>query len=88
MRGHRCRPRTRDRRVRLFLNREGTECFVHERFRDSAAGLEHMKNISEVMQRLSLITDMSGEVCGTPSLELREALESAGVTIYEPRGSQ
>ena len=34
----------------LFLNADGTECFVHERFRDSAAGLEHMANIGPMMK--------------------------------------
>lgn len=67
-----------------FLNADGTECFVHERYRDSAAGLEHMANIAPMIEPLSKICTMTGQVCGSPSPELREALESAGVTIYEP----
>jgi quinol monooxygenase YgiN len=69
---------------RFYLNEDGTDCFAHERFRDSAAGLEHMKNIGEVQRRLSELCTLSGEVCGTPSAELRAALEEAGVPIYEP----
>lgn len=68
----------------LFLNADGTECFVHERYRDSAAGLEHMANIGVMMEPLSKICTITGEVCGTPSPELRSALESAGVRIYAP----
>lgn len=68
----------------LFVNEAGTECFVHERFRDSAAGLEHMANISEMMKPLSEVCTTTGEICGTPSPELRKALEAAGVKIYEP----
>ena len=67
-----------------FLNAEGTECFVHERYRDSAAGLEHMANIRPMFEPLSEICDITGEVCGAPSPELRKALDEAGVTIYAP----
>jgi quinol monooxygenase YgiN len=67
-----------------FLNADGTECFVHERYRDSAAGLEHMVNIAPMMQPLSEICTITGEVCGSPSPELRESLVAAGVTLYEP----
>ncbi|NHA69909.1 antibiotic biosynthesis monooxygenase family protein [Phycicoccus flavus] len=71
----------------LFLNEEGTECFVHERYRDSAAGLEHMQNIAEVSSLLSEVCTMTGEVCGEPSPGLRQALEAAGVTVYSPLAS-
>jgi quinol monooxygenase YgiN len=68
----------------LFLNADGTDCFVHERYRDSAAGLEHMINIGSMMEPLSEVCSITGEVCGTPSSELRKALEAAGVRIYAP----
>lgn len=68
----------------LYLNPDSTECFVHERFRDSAAGLEHMRNIGRMMERLSQVCTITGEVCGTPSPELRAAIEAAGVTLYAP----
>jgi quinol monooxygenase YgiN len=68
----------------LFLNADGTECFVHERFRDSAAGLEHMANIGVMMETLSEVCTITGEVCGTPSPDLRKSLEAAGVRIYAP----
>ena len=68
----------------LFLNADGTECFVHERYRDSAAGLDHMANMAPMMEPLSEVCTISGEVCGTPSPELRTALEAAGVPIYAP----
>jgi quinol monooxygenase YgiN len=68
----------------LFLSADGTECFVHERYRDSAAGLEHMANIGPMMEPLSEVCTITGEVCGTPSPELRQALEEAGVPIYSP----
>ena len=68
----------------LFLNADGTECFVHERYRDSAAGLEHMANIGPMMKPMSEVGTITGEVCGTPSPELRKSLDAAGVRIYAP----
>lgn len=65
-----------------FLSADGSECFVHERYRDSAAGLEHMANIGPMFEPLSKVCTMTGEVCGDPEPELRAALEAAGVTIY------
>ena len=72
----------------FFVNAEGTEAFVHERYRDSAAGLEHMRNIGRMMESLSEVCSMTGEVCGEPNVELREALTAAGVTIYSPLTSR
>lgn len=68
----------------LFLNPHGTECFVHGRYRNSAKGLDHMANIGRMMKPLSEVCTITGEVCGTPSPELRTALEGAKVTIYAP----
>lgn len=34
----------------LFLDEQRMECFVHERYRDSAAGLQHMANIEPMMK--------------------------------------
>jgi quinol monooxygenase YgiN len=31
----------------LFFNEDGSECIVHERYRDSAALLEHLANLGE-----------------------------------------
>jgi hypothetical protein len=36
------------------------------------------------MKPLSEVCTITGEVCGTPSAELREALEDANVRIYAP----
>jgi quinol monooxygenase YgiN len=68
----------------IFINDEGTECFVHERYRDSAAGLEHSANIAHLMQEFLAVCTITGEVCGNPSPELRKALAAGGVKIYTP----
>lgn len=68
----------------VFVNDEGTECFVHERYRDPAAGLAHSANIAPLMEEFLAACTITGEVCGNPSPELRKALEAGGVTIYTP----
>lgn len=68
----------------VFINDEGTECFVHERYRDSAGGLEHSANVAPLMREFLAACTITGEVCGTPGPELRIALEAAGVKIYTP----
>ena len=45
------------------------------------------ENIAPMMKPLSEICTITGEICGSPSPELRKALEAAGVTIYAPLGS-
>jgi quinol monooxygenase YgiN len=68
----------------VYLNADGTEAFVHERYRDSAAGMAHSANISSLMQAFLDVATITGEVCGNPSPELRQALEGSGVKIYTP----
>jgi L-rhamnose mutarotase len=67
-----------------FLDEQRMECFVHERYRDSAAGLQHMANIEPMMKPMFEVCIITGEVCGAPEPELRRSLEEAGVTIYSP----
>jgi quinol monooxygenase YgiN len=68
----------------VYLNAEGTEAFVHERYRDSAAGMAHSENISSLMQGFLGVATITGEVCGNPSPELRKTLEAGGVKVYTP----
>lgn len=71
----------------VFINAEGTECFVHERFRDSKGGLEHSANMGPLMQEFMAACTITGEVCGKASPELTKALEASGVEIFTPLDS-
>lgn len=66
-----------------FFDEEKTECVVLERYRDSAALLEHLSNLGETFTGLLAIADFSGEVYGSPSEELLKATEGLDVTVYE-----
>jgi quinol monooxygenase YgiN len=68
----------------LYFNSEETACVVIERYRDSQALLDHHKNLGETMAAILETCSGSGEVCGTPSLELIEQLKGSPVQVYYP----
>lgn len=79
--------RTRDRgtlQYDWFLGDDEAECVVHERYRDSASLLEHTANLGGTLRALVETCSVSGEVYGTPTPELRKALERSGVRIFLP----
>lgn len=67
-----------------FFSDDHSECVVYERYRDSAALLEHLDNLGGTMDELLRACSISGDICGTPSAELLERLAGAPVRIYLP----
>ena len=67
-----------------YFNEDKTECLVLERYRDSQALLDHFKNMGDTMAAIFETCTGHGEVCGTPSPELRKALEGSPVRIFTP----
>ena len=67
-----------------FFSDDDSECVVHERYRDSAALLEHGADLGDTMAALLHTCSISGEIYGTPSPELMKALEGFDVRIYSP----
>lgn len=69
----------------IFLSDDSSEGVVYERYRDSDALLEHFANLGDTMNGLiQTYSSISGEILGTPSAVLREALEGADVRIFAP----
>jgi len=68
----------------LYFNSDNTECLAFERYRDSQALLDHFKNLGDTMAAVFETCSGSGEVCGTPSLELIESLKGSPVQVYRP----
>jgi quinol monooxygenase YgiN len=71
-----------------YLNDDQSECVVIERYRDSAAALEHAANLSDISAAiLAMVTVVHGELLGEPSAELRAKLADSEVpqlfTPYE-----
>jgi len=67
-----------------FFSDDHSECVVRERYRDSAALLEHGADLGDTMAALLHTCSISGEIYGTPSPELMKALEGFDVRIYSP----
>jgi quinol monooxygenase YgiN len=68
----------------LCFNSDETECLVFERYRDSQALLDHLKNMGDTGAAIFQTCSGSGEVCGTASPELIEQLKGSPVQVYEP----
>lgn len=65
-----------------FLDADGTECVVRERYRDSAAVLEHAANLGELLPAIAAISDPDIEIYGAPTDELLEALAELAPRVY------
>ena len=67
-----------------YFNSDETECLVLERYRDSQALLDHLKNMGDTMTAILQTCSASGEICGTPSPELIERFKGSPVQVYKP----
>jgi quinol monooxygenase YgiN len=67
-----------------FFSSDGTECVVRERYRDSAAFLEHATNLGELLPGIMGVSDPDIEIYGSPSAELLEAIAGLAPRVYSP----
>jgi len=65
-----------------FFNADETECVVRERYRDSAAVLEHAANLGDLMGIIASVSDPELEVFGDPSGDLVQALAALAPRYY------
>lgn len=65
-----------------FLNADGTECVLRERYRDSDAVLEHAANLGDLMGRFMAISDPDIEVYGAPTDALLAAIAALHPRVY------
>ena len=65
-----------------FINAEGTECVVRERYRDSDAVLEHAANLGELLGRFMGVSDPDIEIYGSPTDALIEGLAALQPRVY------
>ena len=65
-----------------YMNDDRTECLTIERFRDSAALIEHAANIGDLADAvLATATVVHGELLGEPSPELRAMLADGELPV-------
>ncbi|WP_420320794.1 putative quinol monooxygenase [Flagellimonas sp.] len=66
-----------------FYNEDKYECIVRERYVDSDAVLDHMANVGHLLGGLVELSDISLDLYGNPSENLKNALEGFDVTFYD-----
>ena len=70
----------------LYLNGDQSECMFIERYRDSAAAMEHAANLGHMFDAvLATVSVVHGELLGEPSPELRARLAGSEVpALFTP----
>jgi quinol monooxygenase YgiN len=67
-----------------FLSNDESKCYVVQIYKDSEAALAHLNNIADLMGPFHKVAPLTGlMIFGSPSGELRQALEPVGVKIFE-----
>jgi quinol monooxygenase YgiN len=69
-----------------YINTDGSECVVIERYRDSEAAMEHAANLGDLFGAvLDTVTVVHGEILGEPSEELKANLAGTDVpALFTP----
>jgi quinol monooxygenase YgiN len=67
-----------------YFNADESECIVIERYRDSAALIEHAAHNAHLMEPLLATGTVTGELLGEPSAELRAQLTGDQPQLFTP----
>jgi len=65
-----------------FFDEKEAECVVIELYKDSAAVLNHVGLIGELLGKAMAMSDFSGEIYGNASDELKGALSALNIKMY------
>ncbi|MGH8986588.1 MAG: putative quinol monooxygenase [Acidimicrobiia bacterium] len=68
----------------VYFNDDQSECMVLERYRDSAALIEHAARLGDLMEAIVATGSVSGELLGEPSADLRANLADGPVRLFTP----
>jgi quinol monooxygenase YgiN len=68
----------------IYFNEDQSECIVLERYRDSAALIEHFAHIGDLMEAIVATGSVTGELLGKPSVELSANLADGPVHLFTP----
>jgi quinol monooxygenase YgiN len=66
----------------IYFNEDESECVVLERYHDSEALIEHGEHIGDFMEAIVATGDVSGELLGDPSAELRANMANGPVGLF------
>ena len=66
-----------------YISEDGSECHLLETFKDSDAFMVHLGNVSHMFDTLFESATMTrAKIYGSPSAELRQALDPLGVEYF------
>jgi quinol monooxygenase YgiN len=68
----------------LYFNADQSECIVLERYSDSAALIEHLEHLGDLVEAITATGSVTGELLGEPSAELRALLAGGVVRLFTP----
>src|SRR3954465_6796278 len=66
----------------IYFNDDQSECIVLERYRDSAALIEHAAHIGDLTAAILATGSVSGALLGQPSAELRAMMADGEVRLF------
>jgi len=67
----------------FFINEEGTESYLVEKYADSQSFLKHIAAVQPILERAMKVSTLTkAVVLGNPSPEAREALAMLGATYF------
>jgi quinol monooxygenase YgiN len=68
----------------MYFNEDQSECIVHERYRDSAALLEHAVHLGDLNEAIAATAgSVSAALLGEPSSELRAMMADGDVRLFK-----
>ena len=68
----------------IYFNDDQSECIVLERYKDSAALIEHGAHLGELAQAILATGSVTSACLGEPNAELRALLASSPVQLFTP----
>lgn len=68
----------------IYFTEDQSECIVLERYRDSESLIEHASNLGDLAEAILATGEVSGELLGEPSPQLRENLADGPVRLFTP----
>jgi quinol monooxygenase YgiN len=68
----------------IYLNDDETEAVVIERYTDSESLAAHLANLGELGEAMLATAEVTGELLGDASEELRANLANSPVRLYKP----
>ena len=68
----------------IFFNDDESECIIIERYKDSAALMEHAAHLGDIIEPIFATGRASSEMLGEPSAELRARAVDGDVRLFTP----